>query len=76
MVTTIARSIAVEEAQAVVAEIERTETLAPFIDPTWYRGAMTHVHNHKREGRAFLIFRQEVEAVLDEEVAAKQRRGD
>jgi len=76
MVTTIARSISVEEAQVVVNEIARTETLTPILDPTWFRANMTNLDHHQRVARAFLAFRQEVESVLQEELVAKQGRGD
>lgn len=75
MVTTIARSITVAEAQALVNEIARTETLTPILDPTWFRANMTNLDHHQRVARAFLAFRQAVQAVLDEELVAKQGRG-
>jgi len=68
-----AAMISVADAQAVLAEINRTETLAPILDPTWYRAKMNNVSQHKRAVRTFVAFRHEIAAVLDEELQAKER---
>lgn len=62
----MARYISVEEARALVAELERVDTLMPFVDPTGYLSIRDNLPGHQRLARAVLAFLTELEAALAE----------
>lgn len=53
--------IPLDDARALVEEIERTDTLMPLLDPTGYRAIMDTLPQHRAVAKAFLTFRQELE---------------
>lgn len=53
--------VPVEDARALVQEIERTDTLMPLLDPTGYRAIMDTLPQHRKLAKAFLAFREELE---------------
>lgn len=55
--------VSVEDAQRLVHEINRTETLMPFVDPTGWRKIQDTEGGHKKVAEAFSIFRKELEKV-------------
>lgn len=57
----MAMLIPVDDARALVQEIERTDTLMPLLDPTGYRAIMDTLPQHRKLAQAFLAFRQELE---------------
>ena len=59
--TTLATTITVEDAEALVREIERTEAFTPIFDPTWYQKHGKHIQDHLDLARAFLAFRREID---------------
>lgn len=65
----LANCISLDDAKALVDEIERTDTLMPFIDPTAYLQICHTLPVHLRVARAFLAFRRELEACLAEEAS-------
>lgn len=54
--------VSVEEAQAVVREIERTDSFMPFFDPSGYLKIRATMPEHLKLAKAFLAFR----TILDE----------
>lgn len=53
----LAMTIPLEEAQAVSAEIDRTETLMPLLDPSAYMKIMDNIPAHRDVVQAFVTFR-------------------
>lgn len=61
----LAAMIPVENIATLVAEIDRTETLLPVVDPTTYRMIARNIPSHLRAARAFLSFRRELESLVE-----------
>lgn len=57
--------LTVEQVQAVVTEMSFIDATMPIIDPTGYRAIMPTKDGHERFARAFLRFRQELEALKE-----------
>lgn len=60
----MAMLIRVEDVQAVLTEINRTNTLMPLLDPTGYREIVDNIPRHTQIVRAFLDFRKKLDEVL------------
>jgi len=56
----IASAISVAEVEAYVAEIERTDTLLPIVDPTAYSRIRQNIPQHRTLVQKFLEFRREL----------------
>lgn len=52
--------VPLEDARALVQEIDRTDTLMPLLDPTGYRAIMDTLPQHRMVAKAFLAFREEL----------------
>lgn len=68
----LANLIPLADAQAVLDEIGRTETLMPILDPTAYRNIMGNIPGHARLVRAFVTFRSALEEIVRAEQRGKQ----
>jgi hypothetical protein len=53
--------VTLEEAQALVKEIDRTETLMPIFGPSGYQKIRDSIGDHLILARAFLAFRSALE---------------
>lgn len=51
----------VEDYQAVLDELERMDTVMPFLDPTAWMKGRDNLAGHRRAARAFVEFRRELE---------------
>lgn len=61
-VNTVAMAFRPEDAEALLAEIDRTETLMPFLDPTAFREIGPQLQPLRGVLRAFLAYRRALEA--------------
>lgn len=57
--------VSVDDAVALVAEIDRTEALMPLLDPTGYRQIQGTAPAHKAVAEAFLAFRRAIAAAVE-----------
>ena len=48
----LARQVSVADVRAVLAELDRTDTLMPIVDPTGYRAIMGNVAQHREVAAA------------------------
>lgn len=60
-------SVTVEEAQAVLDEIEGASAFMPFFDPTAYMKIAPNIPGHREAVRAFLDYRLALERILKRE---------
>jgi hypothetical protein len=66
IVARLALNIPLDEAQAVVNEMEHTDAVMPLIDPSGWLRIRATAPQHQRLARAFLAFRQELAALVKE----------
>ncbi len=64
LVGQLALNIPLSDAQAVVQEMEHTESFVPLIDPTGWLRIRGTATGHKRLAEAFLRFRSELEQIV------------
>lgn len=64
VIARMALMVSQEDAQALVAEFDRIETLMPMLDPTgWQRISRTE-DGHREFAEAFLVFRKKLEQLM------------
>lgn len=68
-VATVARSVAIEDVEAFVAQGQREQTLMPFVDPTAFMRHGRRVDFWIRAAEAFLAYRRACEELQAEEEA-------
>ena len=66
LVSQLALNIPLTDAQAVVREMEHTESFMPLIDPTGWLRIRGTAQGHQRLAEAFLRFRSELEQIVAE----------
>lgn len=65
--------VPVADVERLVQEIEQTQAIMPFIDPTGYREIARTLPHHLQVVRAFLAFRRTLDAVIAREAEAIRR---
>lgn len=56
----VAACVSLEDADALLGEIERMDAFMPFLDPTGYMKIAGNIPTHRRLVRAFIGFRREL----------------
>jgi hypothetical protein len=59
----VARTVAVADLEALLAEYDRTDALGPITDPTAYRGQMANIRMWREITRALLELRRTIARV-------------
>lgn len=68
MLARLCYAVSIEDAQAVVKEIEYTDSFMPLFDPTGWMKISKNIPGHARLAQAFLAFRRELEDLIGGEV--------
>lgn len=69
MVARLAMIIPIEDARELLNEINRTDVMMPFIDPTAYHKIMYTLPNHRDAVNAFITYRRSLAEILEREKA-------
>lgn len=62
-----------EDVERLVAEIDRTDTLMPILDPTGWMKIRRNIPAHKKLAHALLAFRREIDEIVAMEAALHAR---